>query len=740
MNLRGLHHDPKVWGSDADVFRPERFLNGGWENLPPNSWKAFGDGARACIGRTFAEQEMIMVVALILQKFQVELADPSYQLRMCLPTPMVELSMKSIADLTTDVSVTITQKPKDLRIKVRRRPGRTMASLSGIGGGDAAPKQKAADEKKSTGDASAPGRDSKPITVLYGSNAGTCKSYAEDLETNASRYGFKATVASLDSVTERIPKDQPVVIIEPSYEGKPADNAKKFTAWLEGSADSKSLEGVQYAIFGVGNSEWVHTYHRVPKLTDELLEKMGAKRFTETGLVNVKEDIMGPWESWAEQMWDDLRKSSGTTVEVLGGQLQADITPPKFATYLGGTDIGYGEVKINKVLGGGEVGLSKKHMEIELPMGTSYRSGDYMVILPINSIATVRRVMKRFDLAPDDNIAITGTNKTYIATDHPVSIFDLLMTRVELSTPISPKQLQILAEVAPENTRAKLISLATDEVYKKEVIPKRYSILDVLEDFPDCQLPFATYLDSLKPLSPRQYSISSSPLANIEFVQTPQGVGQRLTASLTYDVHDEAAWSGENRRFHGVASTYLARQEPGEKIRCFTRPTNINFHLPLDPTVPIIMICAGSGFAPMRGFIQERATIKAARNAAIGPAVLYFGCRHHEKDFLYANELKQWEADGVVSVRGCFSKVAPEGQKAQRVPDRMWDERKELAQLFGEGGAKVFICGSAGKLAKSTAEMCMKIYRDTFPEKTEEEALEWLEKVKEDRFVSDVFE
>jgi cytochrome P450 len=81
MNLRGLHHDPKVWGDDADVFRPERFLNGGWESLPPNSWKAFGDGMRACIGRTFAEQEMIMTVALILQKFQVELADPGYQLR-----------------------------------------------------------------------------------------------------------------------------------------------------------------------------------------------------------------------------------------------------------------------------------------------------------------------------------------------------------------------------------------------------------------------------------------------------------------------------------------------------------------------------------------------------------------------------------------------------------------------------------------------------------------------------------
>jgi cytochrome P450/NADPH-cytochrome P450 reductase len=266
-----------------------------------------------------------------------------------------------------------------------------MGNLSGIGGDEAASKQTRTEHQKPTGDATVSARDAKPITVLYGSNAGTCKSYAEDLETNASRYGFRANVASLDSATEHIPKDQPIVIIEPSYEGKPADNAKKFTAWLEGNAGSTSLKGVHYAIFGVGNSDWVHTYHRIPKLTDALFEKMGAKRFTDTGLVNVKEDIMGPWEQWSEQMWADLRKSSGTTVEVLGGQLQADITPPKFATYLGGTDIGYGEVKVNEDLGGNEVGLAKKHMDIELPVGTSYRSGDYMVILPLNSTSLPHR-------------------------------------------------------------------------------------------------------------------------------------------------------------------------------------------------------------------------------------------------------------------------------------------------------------------------------------------------------------
>ena len=79
-SLAGLHYDPEIWGEDAAVFRPERMLNGGWEKIPRNGWKAFGDGVRACIGRGFAEQEMMIAIALILQRFQPQMVDPSYDL------------------------------------------------------------------------------------------------------------------------------------------------------------------------------------------------------------------------------------------------------------------------------------------------------------------------------------------------------------------------------------------------------------------------------------------------------------------------------------------------------------------------------------------------------------------------------------------------------------------------------------------------------------------------------------
>lgn len=306
-----------------------------------------------------------------------------------------------------------------------------------------------------------------------------------------------------------------------------------------------------------------------------------------------------------------------------------------------------------------------------------------------------------------------------------------------MGTPASHKQIQTLIEATPEEDRSKLTSFLSEETYKSEVLAKRYSILDLLESSPTTHLPFSTYLDMLKPLTPRQYSISSSPLANINFATDSNGRSvQKLTASITYDVHDEAAWSGHGQ-FHGVASTYLARHEEGQRIRCFTRPTNAKFHLPADTKTPIIMVCAGTGIAPMRAFLQERATIKAARQVDLGPALLYFGCRSETADYIYKDELEQWEKEGVVSLRTCFSKSGPKAP--QYVYERMWEEREELRKLFKENHAKIFVCGSARKLAKSTGEVCMKIYKEATG-CGEDEAAEWLDTVKEDRYVSDVFE
>jgi cytochrome P450/NADPH-cytochrome P450 reductase len=381
LNLKIFMRDPKVWGDDGDQFKPERFLNGGFERLPPNAWKPFGDGMRSCIGRGFAEQEMIMTVALMVQNFQVEMADPSYDLREYNDAREISLAC---ANHFAELQTTLTIKPTQFDLKVRRRQGRDL--MAALGGSPSAQRQTNGQQAPS-GETAQTGEE-KPITILYGSNAGTCKTYAEELSSNAPRYGFRANVGTLDSATEHIPSDQPVVIISPSYEGKPADNANKFCQWLQTVKANDQLKGIKYSVFSVGNSEWAHTFHRIPKLIDEHFEKLGAERFTKTGFVDVKYDIVGPWEDWKEQMWTDLRKSSGVATEVSAGEIKVEITPPKFASHLGGPDIGYGVVMVNRDISEPGVGLQKKHMDVQLPAGMSYRSVSLRYIRPCPVLLT----------------------------------------------------------------------------------------------------------------------------------------------------------------------------------------------------------------------------------------------------------------------------------------------------------------------------------------------------------------
>ena len=110
-------------------------------------------------------------------------------------------------------------------------------------------------------------------------------------------------------------------------------------------------------------------------------------------------------------------------------------------------------------------------------------------------------------------------------------------------------------------------------------------------------------------------------------------------------------------KFLGVASNYLAQIRPGDRINVGVRHSAAAFHLPVDTSLPVVMFAAGSGLAPMRGFIQERA-IQIASGRQVGKAILFYGCRSPEEDYLYANDdLKEWSHGGAVDLRPTFSRA-----------------------------------------------------------------------------------
>jgi cytochrome P450/NADPH-cytochrome P450 reductase len=230
--LAKIHRDPAVYGDDAESFIPERMLDEPFSKLPSNSWKPFGNGIRGCIGRPFAWQEAILMTAMLLQNFNFRFDDPSYQLH---------------------IKQTLTIKPKDFFMHATLRDHVDPVHLEKLLHVDTSKEGKATEKDKKIKSTLSPGKTKKPMTVLYGSNSGTCEALAQSLARVASGRGFHAQVEPLDSAVGKVPKGEPVILISSSYEGQPPDNAAHFFEWVQNLEGDKYLEGVKYATYGCGN-------------------------------------------------------------------------------------------------------------------------------------------------------------------------------------------------------------------------------------------------------------------------------------------------------------------------------------------------------------------------------------------------------------------------------------------------------------------------------------------------------
>jgi cytochrome P450/NADPH-cytochrome P450 reductase len=696
-----LHRDPKVWGADAEAFRPERFAPEAAETLPPNAWKPFGNGARSCIGRGFAMQEAQLVLSMVLQRFELTEADPNY---------------------TLEVAETLTLKPHGFRVRARRRGDIAIRPRSAV---PSAPQRALRTEPAAR---PAPDGATTPLLVLYGSNTGSCEAFAERIAEEAEAQGYAATAAPMDDYAERLPREGAVVVVTASYEGRPPDNARRFVAWVEGLGPD-ALKGTRYSVFGCGNRQWARTYQAIPKRMDVALEKAGAIRIKDRGETDAGGDFFGGFEEWYADLWTALGNAFGKeTVEPAASELDVEILRSGREMALRLTDLDGGRVVANRELVDmtSPSARSKRHIEIALPAGMSYRTGDYLAVLPRNPRHDVERALRRFGLAADTQIVIHKSlgSATALPSEYPVAVADILANYVELGQPATRTQVGQLAQATrcPPDRKA-LEALSQPEAYDSEVLSKRVSLLDLLERFPACELGLGAFLAALPPMRARQYSISSSPLRD------------PARCSLTVAVLDAPALAGGHRHL-GVASTYLAGLEESARLSVAVRPSQAAFHPPPDPAVPIMMVCAGSGIAPFRGFIEER-SIQKAGGREVGPALLFFGVDHPEVDYLYKDELAAWQEQGVVEVHPAFSS-APDGEVTY-VQHRVWQRREAVAALFRRG-ATVFVCGDGARMAPAVRATFVRIYQDALGVSAAE-AEAWADKVEREtgRYVADVF-
>jgi cytochrome P450/NADPH-cytochrome P450 reductase len=548
--------------------------------------------------------------------------------------------------------------------------------------------------------------------VLYGSNLGTAEELATRVADLAEVNGFATRLGALDDYVGKLPEQGGVLIFCASYNGAPPDNATQFVKWLSSGLPKDALAKVRYLVFGCGNSDWAATYQSVPRVIDEQLAAHGARSVYTRGEGDARSDLDGQFEKWfataAPAAMKELGVDSGFARSADDAPLYA-IEPVALSAV--NTIVTQGGVAPMKVLVNSELqnksgvnpsDRSTRHIEVQLPAGTSYRVGDHLSVVPRNDPALVDSVARRFGFLPADQIRlqVAEGRRAQLPVGDAVSVGRLLTEFVELQQIATRKQIQIMSEQTRcPVTKPKLLAYVGDdeasaERYRSDVLAKRKSVFDLLEEHPACELPFHAYLEMLSLLAPRYYSISSS----------PSGDGARC--SVTVGVVQAPASSGRGV-YKGVCSNYLSGRRVGDTVHATVRETKAGFRLPDDASVPVIMIGPGTGLAPFRGFLQERAHRKA-QGAKLGPAMLFFGCRHPEQDFLYADELKAFAADGITELHTAFSRA--EGPKtyvqhlvaAQK--DRVWN--------LIEQGAIVYVCGDGSKMEPDVKAALVAIYRE----------------------------
>lgn len=704
--IPALHRDPEIW-DDPERFDPSRFDFEKAKERPINAWKPFGNGQRSCIGRGFALQEAQLVLAMFLQRFELELADPTYEL---------------------DVKETLTLKPDGLKVRLRHRERELARRTESATGPEVA-------AEPGPGPASGVEPHGTAVQVLYGSNAGTAHGFANQLASQATALGYAAGAASGDEGFGAVEVDGLLLVVTSTYEGRPPENFGGFVDWVTG-LDAGALAGLRYAVFGCGNTDWSRTYQRIPTLVDEALAAAGAERVVERGAANARGDFLGAFDGWQEVLWPAVAAAFDLDVAepaAANAELQVKIVEAAGERHRRADGLDHGTIVVNRELAdtSAEGVGSKRHIEFALPSGQSYDCGDYLEVLPLNPWALVDRALNSFDLGYDTCllIAADADHATQLPVGVPVEAGEVFSAYVELSRPAGRRQVETLAEFARNTAdRGRLQELSIAESYEAEVLGKGLSVLDLIDLHPSIELPLATYLAMLGPLSPRRYSISSSPRWSTDH------------ATLTVAHLEGDAWSGLGR-YEGVASTFLARARPGTRVPISVRPSNVAFHPPEDLSIPLVMVAAGTGIAPFRGFLQDRALRAQEDGVQPAPALLFFGCHGPDSDYLYRNELERWEQAGIVALRPAFSQapdLGPDGP-IRYVQDRLWDDRVEVGRMVTDG-ATFYVCGDGERMAPAVHDTCVRMYVEAMGVGVDE-AEAWLAEMEfeHNRYVSDVF-
>lgn len=576
------------------------------------------------------------------------------------------------------------------------------------------------------------------LSVFYGTQTGTSERYAREVVAHArARYGDAVRARATDLETIDASKAEDAlsgetgccVFLQSTYgDGEPTDTSSDFVYWARDAASDGRmpdlLENVTFSVFGLGNSAY-EQFNAAAKMVNSALLGLGAKQLLKLHLGDDDKCLEQDFENWIEAFWpafeakfglhsdggdEELPRYEVIIMDGAEGERAAANQALKYEKEHSNTRLAptathpyLAPVKLVRELYSTSADRSCVHVEFDIS-GSSvhYKTGDHLGVFAENGADIVKRVAKALKCDVDTVFRLTkpGDAPASLAEPFttPMTVGAAIARYADVLTPPRKQALAALASVANGKDAERLARLASpagkDEFATYITTPHR-SLLEVMEDYPSAVPDLGLFFGAIAPrLAPRFYSISSSPSVDKTIVTATVAVVKEKVA--TGRIHE------------GVASTFLQRAAEGQRIPIFVRTST--FRLPENPEAPVIMIGPGTGYAPFRGFLQERAALKSS-GATLGPAMLFFGCRNKSKDFMYEEEMQTALNDGIItSLDVAFSR---DGPKKVYVQDKIIEKASSVYPIIkgtvGKNEGAVFICGDAKNMAKDVNKALLSV-------------------------------
>lgn len=546
--------------------------------------------------------------------------------------------------------------------------------------------------------------NTKEVTVLYGSQTGNCQRLAEELSETLGSQGYKVTLSSMNEFksTQLKKLSYLFLIVSTHGEGDPPDNAISFYEYLF-SRRAPKLDDLSFSVLSLGDSSY-EFFCETGKKIDQRLEELGAKRVT--ARVDCDLDFDDPAAEWLGTVVKYLNETGEGTSGSSQSLSSISVLPNSGSTYSRRNPF-KAEVLENINLNGRGSNKETRHLELSIEgSGFTFKPGDSLGIFPENNPELVDLIINEMGWDQDELVPFNKQGET-------CSLHEALKHHYELTVLTKPL-LEKLSQIHPNERLTEL--LQSENKQKLQTYMEGRDLVDVIRDFAPWDLQAAQFIAILRKLPARLYSIASSYEANPEEVHLTIG-------AVRYEAHE--------RTRHGVCSIQCAeRVLPGDYLPVYVHE-NPNFHLPEDPSAPIIMIGPGTGIAPFRSFLEEREAVEAP-----GKSWLFFGDQHYVTDFLYQIDWQRWLKMGVLTRMDiAFSRDTEEKVYVQH---RMLEKKQELYKWLREG-AYLYICGDEKHMAHDVHTTLLMILEEEGG-MTSEEANEYLTQLlREKRYQRDVY-